>query len=176
MQVDAGYIKATIDHQLRQTNSVNELNHEETVKVQERIGRKNRLRSCRSISESDLSNHSYSCRRRRISFCISNSDDDNDIEDDPILKLEPFHDSEVFIDQSHHKLPERIESKSKNRFSTLTTTTVESTFTNKLHLSLSTICKDDVISNHDDVIANINHCYSSEIDLGQGQDAESVFL
>ena len=70
----------------------------------------------------------------------------------------------------------RIESKSKNRFSTLTTTTVESTFTNKLHLSLSTICKDDVISNHDDVIANINHCYSSEIDLGQGQDAESVFL
>ena len=70
----------------------------------------------------------------------------------------------------------RIESKSKNRFSTLTTTTVESTFTNKLHLSLSTLCKDDVISNHDDVIANINHCYSSEKDLGQGQDAESVFL
>ena len=87
LQVDAGYIKvryhfinddsslmtlddlswplkATIDHQLRQTNSVNELNHEETVKVQERIGRKNRLRSCRSISESDLSNQSYSCRRK----------------------------------------------------------------------------------------------------------------
>ena len=57
-------LQATIDHQLRPTNSVNELNHEETVKVQERIGRKNRLRSCRSISESDLSNQSYSCRRK----------------------------------------------------------------------------------------------------------------
>ena len=90
LQVDAGYIKvryhfiaddsslmtlddlswplkATIDHQLRQTNSVNELNHEETVKVQERIGRKNRLRSCRSISESDLSNQSYSISRRKCS-------------------------------------------------------------------------------------------------------------
>ena len=60
-------LKATIDHQLRQTNSVNELNHEETVKVQERIGRKNRLRSCRSISESDLSNQSYSISRRKCS-------------------------------------------------------------------------------------------------------------
>ena len=43
---------------------MNELNHEESVKTQERIGRKNRLRSCRSISESDLSNQSYSCRRK----------------------------------------------------------------------------------------------------------------
>jgi len=147
LHVDAGYIKATIDHQLRPTNSVNELNHEETVKTQERIGRKNRLRSCRSISESDLSNQSYSCRRRRISFCISNSDDENDFEDDQVLKLEPFHDSEVFIND--HQLSKRNDSKTKNRFSTLTTTTVESTFTNKLHISLSTICHDDVIKEND---------------------------
>ena len=46
-------------------------------------------------------------KRRRISFCISNSDDENEFEDDPILKLEPFHDSEVFIDQSHNKLQKR---------------------------------------------------------------------
>ena len=46
-------------------------------------------------------------KRRRISFCISNSDDENDFEDDPILKLEPFHDSEVFIDQSHQILQKR---------------------------------------------------------------------
>ena len=62
----ATHFQATIDHQLRPTNSVNELNHEETVKTQERIGRKNRLRSCRSISESDLSNQSYSCRRKML--------------------------------------------------------------------------------------------------------------
>ena len=90
----------------------------------------------------------------------------------------------------------RIDSKSKNRFSTLTTTTVESTFTNKLHLSLSTICNEDVIResgsiqdhddvisnhgdvicNHDDVIENINYCYSSEKDLSNGQNTENVFV
>ena len=43
----------------------------------------------------------------------------------------------------------RNDSKTKNRFSTLTTTTVESTFTNKLHISLSTICHDDVIKEND---------------------------
>ena len=46
-------------------------------------------------------------KRRRISFCISNSDDENEFEDDPILKLEPFHDSEVFIDQSQNQLQKR---------------------------------------------------------------------
>ena len=45
--------------------------------------------------------------RRRISFCISNSDDEIDFEDDPILKLEPFHDSEVFINQYEETHPKR---------------------------------------------------------------------
>ena len=88
-----------------------------------------------------------------------------------------------FFATAHYIL--RIDSKSKNRFSTLTTATIESTFTNKLHISLSTVCNDDVIKENDvigsmqetssicdigDVIKNVNHCYSPE------NDVESVFL